>query len=56
MYLNPFVMSKPEICINYNYLKFDKPTGDLTDPETKKFLHNQMEAFADFIDLIKMTH
>ena len=50
--MNPVVMSRPEVYIGSNYLKFDKE-GNLTDEESKKFIKLHMEAFAEWIDFVK---
>ncbi len=45
-------MTKPEVMIGSNYLKFDKE-ANLNDEPTKKSLEAQMAAFIEHIAFVK---
>lgn len=43
-------LNKPEIFIGSCASKFDAETGELKDDTTRKFLKQQLESFAAFIE------
>jgi chromate reductase len=47
VYLDGRVFNAPEVMVGGAMGKFDKETGDLTDPATKDFVAKQLAAFAD---------
>jgi chromate reductase len=49
VYLDGRVLSKPEVIIPQVQTKVDAATGKLTDPATRGFLADQLQAFAAFI-------
>jgi chromate reductase, NAD(P)H dehydrogenase (quinone) len=49
VFLDALVLNKPEIFVSDVAAKVDETTGELTDETTKKFLRQQLEAFAKFI-------
>ena len=49
VFLDALVLNKPEIFVSDVAAKVDETTGELTDDTTKKFLRQQLEAFAKFI-------
>lgn len=49
VFLDALVLNKPEIFVSDVAGKVDETTGELTDETTKKFLRQQLEAFAAFI-------
>jgi chromate reductase len=49
VFLDALVLNKPEIFVSDVAAKVDEATGELTDETTKKFLRQQLEAFAKFI-------
>ncbi len=50
VFLDAMTLNKPEIFIGSCASKFDAETGELTDETTRKFLKQQLEAFAAFIE------
>ena len=52
VFFNAFAMTKPEVMIGSNYLKFDKE-ANLNDEPTKKSLEAQMAAFIEHIAFVK---
>ena len=48
VYLDGRVLNKPEVIIPQVNAKIDAATGELTDPATRGFIADQLEAFADF--------
>ena len=49
MFLNAFVFGTPEIFVGLAHTKFDPQTLELTDETTRKFVGQQLAAFAKFI-------
>lgn len=49
VFLDAFVLNKPEIFVSDVAAKVDEASGELTDETTRKFLRQQLEAFAKFI-------
>jgi chromate reductase len=49
VFLDALVLNKPEVFVSNVTGKVDEETGELTDETTKKFLRQQLAAFADFI-------
>jgi chromate reductase, NAD(P)H dehydrogenase (quinone) len=49
VFLDAFVLNKPEIFIGGCASKFDEKTGELTDETTRNFIKQQLAAFAKFI-------
>jgi chromate reductase len=49
VFLDALVLNKPEVFVSNVAGKVDEETGELTDETTKKFLRQQLAAFADFI-------
>jgi len=52
VFLNGFVLQKPEVMIGSNYLKFDEESN-LKDEAPKKYLVEQMAAFIEHITFVK---
>jgi chromate reductase, NAD(P)H dehydrogenase (quinone) len=50
VFLDALTLNKPEIFIGGCAAKFDDKTGELKDDATGKFIAQQLEAFAKFID------
>ena len=50
VFLDALTLNKPEIFIGSCAAKFDDKTGELKDEATAKFIAQQLEAFAKFID------
>jgi len=49
VFLDAFVLNKPEIFIGSCASKFDEKTGELKDEATRNFIKQQLAAFAKFI-------
>ncbi|HEY7298281.1 MAG TPA: NADPH-dependent FMN reductase [Xanthobacteraceae bacterium] len=49
VFLDAFTLNKPEIFIGNCVSKFDENTGELKDETTRKFIIQQLAAFAGFI-------
>ena len=49
VYLDGRVLSKPEVIIPQVNTKIDASTGELTDPATRGFIADQLNAFAAFV-------
>lgn len=49
VFLDALVLNKPEIFVAGAAKKFDEKKGELTDETTKKFLREQLAAFAQFV-------
>ena len=49
VFLDAFVLNKPEIFIGGSASKIDEETGELTDQTTRNFIKQQLAAFAKFI-------
>jgi chromate reductase, NAD(P)H dehydrogenase (quinone) len=49
VFLDAFVLNKPEIFIGGCALKIDEKTGELKDEATRNFIKQQLAAFAKFI-------
>jgi chromate reductase, NAD(P)H dehydrogenase (quinone) len=49
MFLDAFVLNKPEIFIGNCASKFDEKTGELKDEATRGFIKQQLAAFATYI-------
>jgi chromate reductase, NAD(P)H dehydrogenase (quinone) len=49
VFLDAFVLNKPEIFIGGCASKIDEETGELTDEATRNFIKQQLAAFAKFI-------
>src|SRR5580704_17841192 len=49
VFLDAFVLNKPEIFIGGCASKFDEKTGELRDETTRNFIKQQLAAFAKFI-------
>jgi chromate reductase, NAD(P)H dehydrogenase (quinone) len=49
VFLDAFVLNKPEIFIGGCASKFDEKTGELRDEATRNFIKQQLAAFAKFI-------
>jgi chromate reductase len=49
VFLDAFVLNKPEIFIGSCASKIDEETGELTDESTRNFIKQQLAAFAKFI-------
>src|SRR6202023_1096751 len=52
VFLDAFVLNKPEIFIGGCASKFDEKTGELRDETTRNFIKQQLAAFAKFIELL----
>ncbi len=52
VFLDALVLNKPEIFVSAVSKKVDDETGKVTDETTRKFLREQLQAFADFIDQV----
>jgi chromate reductase, NAD(P)H dehydrogenase (quinone) len=52
VFLDAFVLNKPEIFIAGAAAKFDDKTGELKDEATRNFIKQQLAAFAKFIELL----
>jgi chromate reductase len=50
VFLDAFVLNKPEIFIGSCASKIDDKTGQLTDETTRNFIKQQLSAFAKFIE------
>jgi chromate reductase, NAD(P)H dehydrogenase (quinone) len=51
IFLDAYVLNKPEIFIAGAAAKFDEKTGELKDETTRNFIKQQLAAFAKFIEL-----
>jgi chromate reductase len=49
VYLDARVLTKPEVIIPQVQTKVDPATGELTDPATRGFIADQLNAFAAFV-------
>jgi chromate reductase len=49
VFLDAFVLNKPEIFIGSCASKLDEKTGEITDETTRNFIKQQLAAFANFI-------
>lgn len=49
VFLDAHVLNKPEVMVGQAQSKVDAETGKLTDETTRKFIADQLGAFADFI-------
>jgi chromate reductase, NAD(P)H dehydrogenase (quinone) len=49
VFLDAFVLNKPEIFIGGCAAKIDDKTGEITDEGTRNFIKQQLAAFAKFI-------
>src|SRR5207237_9613739 len=49
VFLDAFVLNKPEIFIGNCASKFDEKTGELKDEATRNFIKQQLAAFAKYI-------
>jgi chromate reductase, NAD(P)H dehydrogenase (quinone) len=49
VFLDAFVLNKPEIFIGGCAAKIDEKTGEITDEATRNFIKQQLAAFAKFI-------
>jgi chromate reductase, NAD(P)H dehydrogenase (quinone) len=52
VFLDAFVMNKPEIFIGSAATKVNEETGELTDSVTREFIGKQLAAFAEFVEWI----
>jgi chromate reductase, NAD(P)H dehydrogenase (quinone) len=52
LFLDAYVLNKPEVFIGGVAAKFDETTGDLKDENTRNFIKQQLAAFARFIDFV----
>jgi chromate reductase, NAD(P)H dehydrogenase (quinone) len=52
VFLDAFVLNKPEIFIAGAAAKLDDKTGELKDEATRNFIKQQLAAFAKFIELL----
>jgi chromate reductase, NAD(P)H dehydrogenase (quinone) len=52
IFLDAFVLNKPEIFIALAAAKFDEKTGELKDETTRNFIKQQLAAFAKFIEFL----
>src|SRR5579871_3320131 len=52
VFLDAFVLNKPEIFIAGAAQKFDEKTGELKDETTRNFIKQQLAAFAKFIEML----
>ncbi len=50
LFLDALTFGRPEIFIGNNSQKIDAATGQITDEATKKFIRQQLAAFAKFIE------
>jgi len=50
VFLDAFVLNKPEIFIGNCASKLDEKTGEIKDEATRNFIKQQLAAFATFID------
>jgi len=50
VFLDAFVLNKPEIFIGSCASKLDEKTGEIKDEATRNFIKQQLAAFATFID------
>jgi chromate reductase len=49
VFLDAFVLNKPEVLVAQAQNRFDDKTGELKDEATRKIVKEQLEAFAKFI-------
>ncbi|HKI15390.1 MAG TPA: NADPH-dependent FMN reductase [Roseiarcus sp.] len=49
VFLDARALNKPEVIIHQVNTKIDPSTGELTDPATRGFIADQLEAFAAFV-------
>ena len=49
VFLDAFVLNKPEIFVGGCASKIDEKTGELKDETTRNFIKQQLAAFAKFI-------
>src|SRR5690606_14596651 len=49
VFLDAFVLNKPEVFVAFANKKVDEEKRELTDEESKKFMRQQLAAFAKFI-------
>jgi chromate reductase len=54
VYLNAFVFNTPEVLVAQAQNKFDDKTGELKDDATRKIVKEQLEAFAKFVERLKV--
>jgi chromate reductase len=50
VFLDALTLNKPEIFIGNCASKFDEKTGELKDDTTRKFIKQQLEVFAKFVE------
>jgi chromate reductase len=50
VFLDAFVLNKPEIFIGVAQSKFDEKTGELKDEATRNIVKQQLEGFEKFIE------
>jgi chromate reductase len=56
VFLDALVLNKPEIFVADVTNKVDEEKGELTDEKTRKFLSQQLAAFADFVRKVGRDH
>ena len=54
IFLDAMTLNKPEIFIGNCSQKIDAKTGQITDPATTGFIRQQLEAFAKFIERVRV--
>jgi chromate reductase len=54
IFLDAMTLNKPEIFIGNCSQKIDATTGQITDQATKGFIRQQLEAFAKFIERVRV--
>jgi chromate reductase len=56
VFLDAYVLNKPEIFIGGAAAKLDEATGELKDETTRNFIKQQLVAFAKHIELVSHKH
>jgi chromate reductase len=56
VFLDAFVLNKPEIFIGGCAAKIDEKTGEIKDEATRNFIKQQLAAFANFIVRLAANH
>jgi chromate reductase, NAD(P)H dehydrogenase (quinone) len=53
VFLDAFVLNRPEIIVTFAHTKIDEPKGEVTDEPTREIIRQQLAAFAKFILRVK---
>ena len=56
VFLDAYVLNKPEIFIGGAAAKLDEATGELKDEATRNFIKQQLVAFAKHIEHVSHKH